>query len=85
MAYIHFSKSGILPMSTYILLLLFILMNNLSFVKLKTQNFILSNATCINIPFASLSSRNNDKIGQLKLFTSSFSSIYSNSCGNFTL
>jgi hypothetical protein len=86
MAYINFVKSGRLTMSSYFLLLLFIIMNSLSFVKLRTYGLILPNKTCINIPFASLSSRNDDRFIQLKLFASpQFISNYSQSCVKFDM
>lgn len=86
MAHIHSSKSGRLSMSPYFLLLLFIVMNSLSFVELKNSGIMLSNITCINIPIASLLSMGEDKFGQLKLFTSPpFISNYSLSCGKFDM
>jgi hypothetical protein len=61
---------------------MFIIMNSLSFVKLKTHGIMLGNMTCVNISFASLSSRNDDRFNQLKLFASpQFVSNYSLSCG----
>ncbi|CAF1421680.1 unnamed protein product [Adineta steineri] len=54
-------------MSSYFLLLLFIIMNNLSYVKLRTHRVMLTNMACINIPLANLSSRNDDKSIQLKI------------------
>ncbi len=73
-------------MSSYFLLLLFIIMNSLSFVKLKIPGIMLSNLTCVDIPLSSLSSRGDDKFGQLKLFSSpKFLSNYSHSCGKFDM
>jgi hypothetical protein len=73
-------------MSPYSLLLLFIIMNSLSFIKLKTSGAVLSNMTCVNIPVTSLSSRSDDRYVQLKLFASpQFISNHSLSCGKFDM
>ena len=87
--YKHFIESGklrIIMSGKFFLLVLFIIINNLSFVKLKLPATIISNMTCVNISFASISSRNDDRFSQLKLFASpQFISNYSNSCGKFEM
>jgi hypothetical protein len=61
-------------------------MNSLSFVKLRTYGIMFSNVTCVNIPLASLSSRNDDRLAPLKLFASlQFISNHSRSCGKFDM
>lgn len=89
MAYIHFIESGRLrtiSMSPYYLLMLLIIMNNLSFVKLNAKAIAVHNMTCVNIPLASLSSRGDDRLVQLKLFAApQFISNYSASCGKFDM
>ncbi|CAF4269283.1 unnamed protein product [Rotaria socialis] len=73
-------------MSSNFLVLLVIMMNNVFFVKLQPHGTMLSNMTCINISLASLSSRADDRFGQLKLFSSPhFMSNYSRSCGKFDM
>jgi hypothetical protein len=70
----------------FVLLFLLIMMNNFLFVKLKTTEITVSNMTCVHIPLASISSRNDDRFGQLKLFaTPHFTSNYSASCGKFDM
>ena len=87
--YKHFIESGklrIIMSLKFLLLSLFIILNNLSFVKLKSPGLTISNMTCATISLASLSSRNDDRFGQLKLFASPyFVSNHSNSCGKFEM
>ncbi len=86
MADVYVLKSGRFTMSSYFLLLMFIILNSISFVKLKTYGIISTNTTCVNIPLASFSSRNDERFLQLKLFASpQFTSNYSNSCGKFDM
>jgi hypothetical protein len=71
MAYIHLFESGRwFTMRSYWMLFMFIVMNSLAMAKLKSDGIIVSNMTCVNIPMASLSSANDDRFTQLKLFSS---------------
>ncbi|CAF4634716.1 unnamed protein product [Rotaria sp. Silwood1] len=93
MAYIHFIEPGrlrIINMSPYFLILLLIIiiiiMNDLLFIKVNAHGIILPTINCVNISLASLSSRDNDRLPQLKLFASpQFMSNYSLSCGRFDI
>lgn len=89
MADIHFIESSrlrIIKMSSYFLVLLFIILNNISFVKLQVHGNGLPNITCVAIPLASLSSRGDDRFVQLKLFASpQFMSNYTRTCGKFDM
>ncbi|CAF3472053.1 unnamed protein product [Rotaria sp. Silwood1] len=69
-----------------LLLLLFIVINDSSFAHLQTHQVIPSNMTCVSIPLATLSSRNDDKFSPLKLLTlTQFYSNYTPTCGRFIM
>ena len=65
---------------------MFIILNSFTIVKLKSYGVMVSNMSCMNIPMASLSSRNDDRYIQLKLFSSpQFVSNSSLSCVKFDM
>jgi hypothetical protein len=73
-------------MTSYSMLVMFIILNSFSMVKLKSYGVIVSNMSCMNIPVGSLSSRNDDRYVQLKLFASpQFVSNSSLSCVKFDM
>lgn len=75
-----------ITMSSSRIFILFIIINRLSLVDLRLNRLISSDTTCVPIPFLTLSSRNDEKFGQLKLFSSpQFSSNLTMSCGKFSM
>ncbi len=73
-------------MSPGIILLLLIIIHRLSFVDLRINRVISSDMTCVTIPLATVSSRNDDKFGQMKHFAlSQFNSNLTASCGKFSM
>jgi hypothetical protein len=73
-------------MSSSLILLLFIILNRLSFVDLKINPIMSSDMTCVTIPLTTLSSQSDDKFGQLKLFASpQFNSNLTTSCGKYNM
>lgn len=74
-------------MSTYLIFLFLLsIVNHLSLGNIQTNRFVSSNMTCVTIPFATLSSRSDDKFTQLKFFASpQFNSNLTTTCGKFNM
>jgi hypothetical protein len=73
-------------MSPDIILLLLIIIHRVSFVDLTINRIISSDMTCVTIPLATVSSRNDEKFGQLKHFAlPQFNSNLTASCGKFSM
>ncbi len=73
-------------MSSYLILLLFIIMNYSPLVNVQMSRMISLNMTCVPIPLAALSSRSDDRFAQLKMFASpKFISNRTATCGKFEM